>query len=234
MTGNRLEPGHDFCHRRGVLPIQRPPLENPLDALGHVQPRTTHRRVQRHDPVLEEPADEPRRLVPGQVIQHQEHPQRGQLIQECWLDAKTLLPPLPIASRRHLRRCGKRGEHGSQFLLEPAVQDGIRTGRHALDPDLAIGGMEEREELGRAVAKILVRLARRLALGLPGWAGMGNGLEWPSLVGAPDRQAQRLTGAIGVLDQLFFDSASGSVTIAVPRFRLRSADPVGHQVRLFW
>ena len=79
-----------------------------------------------------------------------------------------------------------------------------------------------------------MRLPGRLALGLPGLAGMRHRLERPGLVAAPDRQAHRLAGEVGVLDQLFFGSASGSVTITGPALRLRSADPVGHQVRVRW
>jgi len=38
--------------------------------------------VQRHDPVREQPADEIRGLVPGEVVQHQEHAKRRQLGQQ--------------------------------------------------------------------------------------------------------------------------------------------------------
>src|SRR5271154_3843417 len=55
---HRLEPRYDLRHRRRVLTVQGPPLEDPLEALGHVQPGPAHRRVQRHDPLLEQPADE--------------------------------------------------------------------------------------------------------------------------------------------------------------------------------
>src|SRR5439155_6322980 len=50
-------PGHgpeavDYLIRVGrVLSVQRPPLEHPLDALGHVQPRPAQRGEQRHHPV---------------------------------------------------------------------------------------------------------------------------------------------------------------------------------------
>ena len=70
--------------------------------------------------------------------------------------------------------------------------------------DAAVGRVEQRQDLGRAVAEVLVRLPRRLALGPPGLAGVGDRLVRPGLVGAPDRQPHRLAGAVGVLDQLFF------------------------------
>jgi hypothetical protein len=77
-------------------------------------------------------------------------------------------------------------------------------------------------------------LAGRLALGPPGRAGMGHRLERPGLIRTPDRKAHRLAREVGLLDQLFFDSASGSVTSMVPALRFRNAAPVGHQVRLCW
>jgi hypothetical protein len=79
-----------------------------------------------------------------------------------------------------------------------------------------------------------VRLSRRLTFGLPRSTWMAHRLERTGLVGAPDRQTHRLAGAVGVLDQLFFDSVSGSVRITVPLTRLRVATPVGHHVRLCW
>ena len=57
---------------------------------------------------------------------------------------------------------------------------------------LAVGRMEQRQGLGRAVAEVLVRQPRRLALGPPGLARIGDRLVGPGLVGAPDRQPHRL------------------------------------------
>ena len=41
-----------------------------------------------------------------------------------------------------------------------------------LSADVAVGRVEQRQDLGRAVAEVLVRLARRVALGLPRLAGV--------------------------------------------------------------
>src|SRR5262249_54845225 len=70
--------------------------------------------------------------------------------------------------------------------LQPGVQDGVGAGRHALQPDVAVGRAEQRQGLGRAVAEVLVRLPRRPALGLPGLARVRDRLVGPGLVGAPD------------------------------------------------
>ena len=112
------------------------------------------------------------------------------------------------------------------------MQHGIWAGRYTFDPDLAIGWMKECENFGRTVAEVLVRLASRISLGTPGLAGMGYRLKWPCLIGTPNRQSHRFARAISILDQLFLDSASGSVTTFIPLFRLRCEIPVAHHVRL--
>ena len=78
-----------------------------------------------------------------------------------------------------------------------------------------------------------MRLAGRMPVGLPRGARLRDGLERPGLIGTPDRQAHRLADLVGVLDQLFFDVVSGSVTTTVPLLRWRSTVPVGHQERVF-
>lgn len=79
-----------------------------------------------------------------------------------------------------------------------------------------------------------MRLARRLADWLPGRARLRDRLVGASFILTPQRQPQRLAQPIGALDQLFFWVASGSVTVATPRFRSRRAVPVWHQLRLRW
>ena len=136
-------------------------------------------------------------------------------------------PPAPRRRREPL-------QDGGQLATQPGVEHRVGAGRHALQADPAVGRVEQREDLGRAVAEVLVRLARRLALGLPGRAGMGHRLERPGLVGAPDRQAHRLPQRGRRPRSTFFGPASGSVTTAAPALRRRRAVPVGHQVRVSW
>src|SRR3954465_10890851 len=57
VTGHRLEPGDDLAGVARVLSVQCPTLQDPLDTLGHVQPRAPHRCVQRHDAMFKQPAD---------------------------------------------------------------------------------------------------------------------------------------------------------------------------------
>src|SRR5213596_3138377 len=94
--------------------------------------------------------------------------------------------------------------------------------------------MKQGQDLGCAAADVFVRLGGRLFARLPGWAGMRHGLKRPRLVLTPDRQPKLGAERVGLLDQLFFAAASGSLTRTAPAcLRLRITTPVSHQVRLF-
>ncbi len=77
-----------------------------------------------------------------------------------------------------------------------------------------------------------MRLAARLALGLPGLTRLGDGLIRASLILAPQWDAYRFGDVIGQIDQPLFCSVFGSITVTTPDLRLRWAVPVGHQVRV--
>ena len=93
--------------------------------------------------------------------------------------------------------------------------------------------MKQCQEFGCAVAHIFVRLLFGLTLRLPALPLVGNGLEWSGFVLRPNAQPQRLSDGVSLLDQVFFASASGSVTSTATPFRLRVTVPVLHQVRSF-
>ena len=57
------QPIHHLLDCLGVVPVQGPPGEDPLDRLGHVEPGPTERSVEGQNPVGEEPADQLGRLV---------------------------------------------------------------------------------------------------------------------------------------------------------------------------
>src|SRR5439155_17506958 len=99
-------------------------------------------------------------------------------------------------------------------------------------PHLAGRRAEQRQQLGRPAADVLVRAVGRVADRLPGGTGLRDGLVGAGLVLGPELQPERLGGAVGPLDQLFLGAACGStvVTTAPPR-RLRLAVPVLHQLR---
>ena len=94
--------------------------------------------------------------------------------------------------------------------------------------------MNQGQDLGRTTADVFVRLEGWLAARLPRHPGMWHSLKRPRLVLAPDRQPKLSAQRVGLLDQLFFAAASGSLTRTAPAcLRLRITTPVSHQVRLF-
>src|SRR5262249_27759170 len=88
------------------------------------------------------------------------------------------------------------------------------------------------EQLDRTAPQVVRRLPGRMSVRVPVLACQGAGLIRPGFIIRPDRQPQLLTNGIGVLDQLFFASVSGSVTHTAPSLPLRNTRPVSHQVRL--
>src|SRR5688500_10244548 len=93
--------------------------------------------------------------------------------------------------------------------------------------------MQQGQDLGCAAADVFVRLGGRFSAGLPRHARMRHGLKGASLVLTPDREPKLRAELVGLLDQLFFAIASGSLTRTTPCLRCRITTPVSHQVRLF-
>src|SRR5262249_2863250 len=111
---------------------------------------------------------------------------------------------------------------------QPRMEHTVGGAAHPLDPDRAAGRMEQGQLFGRPPADILMRVADRLAGGMPLRARIGHGLGGTRLVFSPYRHP--LLG-VGGLNQVFFATASGSTTVTVPLLRLRMAVPVSHQLR---
>src|SRR5215471_12419836 len=118
-----------------------------------------------------------------------------------------------------------------QLCFQPGVQHHVGTTGHALDTHLASCWMEQRQQLGRAMTHVFMRIPSRPTDGLPVHAWLGNGLVWTGFVHAPHGQPQARPLSVGLLDQPFFGLASASWTLTSPRLRLRIASPVSHQVR---
>src|SRR3712207_1796218 len=76
--GGLLEPGADLGRAPRVLAVERAPLENALDGLGHVQPATAARGVARHDAVPAQPEHHLGTVVAGEVVPDEEHAQGWQ------------------------------------------------------------------------------------------------------------------------------------------------------------
>jgi hypothetical protein len=187
-------------------------------------------------PVPAEPEHHLRRLVAGEVVPHQQHPQRWELLGQGEAQRQALLPRLPPSPRRRrvarLRSGRQRRHDRRQGFLQPAVQDHVRAAGGRLDAHLPRRRMEQGQDLEGPPAHVLMRPRRGLALWPPTAAGMGDGLEGPGLVLAPDRQPRPGIELVGPLDQLFFATASPSLTATGPPcLPLRMTTPVEHQVR---
>jgi hypothetical protein len=77
-----------------------------------------------------------------------------------------------------------------------------------------------------------MRLGSRVTCRMPSLSRLGNGLLGTSFVLAPQRQSGGFRFGVGRLDQPLFSPALGSWTVTGPPARLRTAVPVGHQVRV--
>src|ERR1043166_7378514 len=77
-----------------------------------------------------------------------------------------------------------------------------------------------------------MRLPRRLPGFMPLLPRERFALEGPGLILCPDCHAKICPQRVGVLDQLFFASVSGSMTVTTPLLRFRCAWPVSHQLRV--
>src|SRR5215218_5032348 len=67
-----LEPTADLGGAPRVLAVERAPLEDALDGLGHVQPTATERGVERHDAVPAQPDHHLGALMAGEVVPHEQ------------------------------------------------------------------------------------------------------------------------------------------------------------------
>lgn len=236
-VGRFLQPLHHLLGSGGMLAGQSAVHQHPLDGLRHVQPGAAQRRVQRHDAVRHQPQHEGGRLVATEVVQDE---QQAQWRHGLWEGEAHRQAGLPALIRRAMRRrwcgslrgSGQRRQDGCERLLQPRVQDRVRRARHAFDPHLARGWVEQREQLRRAVAHMLMGIPSRLGTGLPVEARLGDRLIRPRFILRPDRQIRL---GVRLLDQPFFARASGSCTTASstrpPRWRRRTDRPVWHQER---
>src|SRR5919112_484277 len=62
-----VEPGDELLLGLRVVALEGAADDDALERLGEVQPGAADRRVERHDAMLEEPADDRPAQVPGQV-----------------------------------------------------------------------------------------------------------------------------------------------------------------------
>ena len=125
-----LEPGPDLLGAVRMLSVQRAALEHALHRLRHVQPAAAHRRVERHDAMGAQPQHQVGRLVAGQIVPHQQEPQRRQIVWQGEGHRQSRLPYRPRGPRHGGIPSGSRRRHLcedlAQALAQPRVQDRIR------------------------------------------------------------------------------------------------------------
>jgi len=98
------------------------------------------------------------------------------------------------------------------------MQDGIRTGGDPFDADLAGCWMEQGEQFGGPVLGVFVGLSDWLSFRLPMLTWIRDGLIRACFILRPDGQSLLLGLGVRLLDQVFFPTASGSVTRDWPTF----------------
>jgi hypothetical protein len=228
-----VEPGDQLILGLGMLAVERSADDDPLDRLGQVQPGAANGGVQRHDAVMEQPADDGPTQVAGQIVPDQEKTERWE-----WIAGFVTQPGHPAGQWWALLlghgEGWERGEHRGQLGLKPRVEHGVRRVRDAFRSHLARGRAEQGQQLDGPTPDVLVRLERRLPDGRPRPPGLRDRLVWPGLVLAPERQTGRLGYPVREVDGPLFSSVWGSTTCTTPDLRFRCAVPVGHQVRVRW
>ena len=100
------------------------------------------------------------------------------------------------------------------------------TAGDAFHPHLPGDRVKEGQQFGGALPKILMRLALGLTRWAPVMTRIRDCLIGTGFIFAPHRQTQDLRNPIRPFNQLFFASASGSITVTTPALRLRSTCPV--------
>ena len=202
-----------------VLAVQRPPLEDPLDALGHVQPRPAQRRVQRHDPVGEQPQTNSGVLCPARLSSTSSIRNGGSSAGSVGLIDQALLPPLPRRPRRVGRR---RAASGSAARMADSSR--FSQGCSTAFGQVVAPSTRTRPSAGWNRVSTLAVPSRTYSCGCRAGSpsgrqdGPGCGTVWNGPASSSHQTASPSASpsAVGVLDQLFFGSASGSVTIAAP------------------
>lgn len=114
------------------------------------------------------------------------------------------------------------------------MEHDIRRTSFSLGPHLPGGGAEQRQQRGRAVSDLLMRLPDRFSFWFPALAGIWDSLMGACLVLATQGNPYRFCLPVRPLDHPLVSSVSGSTTVTTPLLRTRCAVPGGHQLLAFW
>src|SRR5215467_393519 len=121
------KPIFEDLHIINMMPFHRSADENPLHRFSHVKPRASTWRVQEANAAFMTPTHKIVTVMAGQIVQNEQHAQ-GRIHPIQLRGRRKRIPILPAPPFWDLFWSGwTRLENGSQFLLEPGMQDGIRT-----------------------------------------------------------------------------------------------------------
>ena len=219
-----LKPAADLGRAVRMLPGERAALEHALDRLGHVEPTAAHGRVQRHDAMRAQPQHQLGRLVAGEIVPHQQKPQRRQILRQGKRQRQSRLPHVPRRVREDGISDGAGAGNSARIALRRSRSHGCSTAFVQRSADCS----RTWPEAGWNRVRILVVPPRIYSCGclagraarLPRHTRMRHRLERTGLVLTPDRESQLRAGCVGLLDQLFLAAASGSLTRTTPCLRL--------------
>lgn len=179
------KPVFEDLHIIDMVSLQCSADNDPLHRFSHVEPRASTRRVQEPNAVFTTPTHQIAAVMACQIIQNEQHAQ-GRVHPIQLLGGGKRVPILPPPPFWDLFWSGwTRLENGSQFPLEPGVQDGIRARINRFSSQFTGGGPKQGEQFTRVATKVLMILARWSALRLKGVARMRNGLIRTGLIFTP-------------------------------------------------
>src|SRR5204863_3595022 len=111
-----LQPADDLLCLLGMLASQSAPHDDALHGLGHIEPRASQRRIERHDAVAKKPGEQVVGEMACQIVPHQQDAQR-------WQPLVALMRPEPSAPTRSNRALGFLWPTHLRLLLEDRLQD---------------------------------------------------------------------------------------------------------------
>src|SRR6266851_7255077 len=140
------KPVFEDLHIIHMVSFQGSSDDNPLHGFGHIQPGASTRRVQEPNAVFPTPLDQIATVMSCQIIQNEQHAQRRVEPIQLFSCGKRvpILPPSPFWNL-----CWGGWtllENGSQFLLEPGVQDGIGALFDRFSSQFTSGGSKQGEQ----------------------------------------------------------------------------------------
>src|SRR5690348_11299320 len=205
-----VEPLFEHLDVGRVLSVERSPLNNALNRLGHVEPGASVRRPEQKDAMFSAPLHESVALMPCEIVQNEQHAYRWEKAIQL-LGRRIDIPVLPASTFWDNQWCrGTLLENGFEFALEPRMQHRIGGVLHRLGTDFSGGRSQQGQQFGRLASRVLMGSTCRLLFGLPGGARLRNTLIGTTLVFAPQCQAEPLVGQIGPLNYRFFSCVYGS------------------------